>query len=391
MFFLVILGLFLLGDGICWFSLHRILQQAGAPLGWRIALDLFMFFQIAGLSGLVLSRFWEPALALQSLWGKTGLSLILLWHFLVMLPLGVGLAISACLPSPAAAFSPGPGFAGLNRRQFLALLGTGAAPLATFALTGISLYQLRRFSIRRLTVDVPGLPAELEGMTIAHLSDIHVGQLTHGPVLDDMVHAFNELDADLGAVTGDLINYDLDDLPRALEVIQGLRAKQGVFVCEGNHDLLENAAEFERRAREIEGPGHRFLLNESATTQVGGHPVQVLGVRWTGQYDGGIQMQMHALPPLEPGAFPLLLAHHPHAFETAEAMGIPLVLAGHTHGGQLMLTDELGCGPMFFRYWSGLYRRAKGSLVVSNGTGNWFPLRVHAPAEILHLTLRRAA
>jgi len=28
--------------------------------------------------------------------------------------------------------------------------------------------------------------------------------------------------------------------------------------------------------------------------------------------------------------------------------------------------------------------------VVSNGVGNWFPLRINAPAEIVHLTLRTA-
>jgi uncharacterized protein len=43
-----------------------------------------------------------------------------------------------------------------------------------------------------------------------------------------------------------------------------------------------------------------------------------------------------------------------------------------------------------FRYWSGLYRSGASQLVVSNGVGNWFPLRVNAPAEIIHITLRQA-
>jgi uncharacterized protein len=55
-----------------------------------------------------------------------------------------------------------------------------------------------------------------------------------------------------------------------------------------------------------------------------------------------------------------------------------------------MLTDRAGFGPAMFRYWSGLYRKNERALVVSNGVGNWFPLRVRAPAEIIHLTLRRA-
>ena len=69
---------------------------------------------------------------------------------------------------------------------------------------------------------------------------------------------------------------------------------------------------------------------------------------------------------------------------------MPLTLAGHTHGGQLMLTESIGAGPALFKYWSGLYRRESSALVVSNGVGNWFPLRVNAPAEIIHITLHRA-
>jgi hypothetical protein len=85
--------------------------------------------------------------------------------------------------------------------------------------------------------------------------------------------------------------------------------------------------------------------------------------------------------------FPILMAHHPHAFDAAIAEGLPLTLSGHTHGGQIMLTDDIGAGPVLFRYWSGLYRKDGCSLVVSNGVGNWFPLRTHAPAEIMHVTL----
>jgi predicted MPP superfamily phosphohydrolase len=92
-----------------------------------------------------------------------------------------------------------------------------------------------------------------------------------------------------------------------------------------------------------------------------------------------------------PGAFPILLAHHPHAFDAAAVAGIPLTVSGHTHGGQLMLSESVGFGPLMYRYWSGLYRKPAhngASLVVSNGVGNWFPVRLRAPAEIIHLTMR---
>jgi predicted MPP superfamily phosphohydrolase len=92
----------------------------------------------------------------------------------------------------------------------------------------------------------------------------------------------------------------------------------------------------------------------------------------------------------DPDAFPILLAHHPHGFDAAVKANIPLTLSGHTHGGQLMLDNQVGVGPALFRYWSGVYRREQSQLVVSNGVGNMFPIRVNAPAEIVHLTLRCA-
>jgi len=88
-------------------------------------------------------------------------------------------------------------------------------------------------------------------------------------------------------------------------------------------------------------------------------------------------------------AFPILMAHHPHAFDAAAAEGIPLILSGHTHGGQLMWNERQGFGPALYRYWSGLYEQGTSRMIVSNGVGNWFPLRVNAPAEIVRITLRR--
>ena len=78
----------------------------------------------------------------------------------------------------------------------------------------------------------------------------------------------------------------------------------------------------------------------------------------------------------------------------AAAAGVPLTLTGHTHGGQLMLPGGVGPGPVMYRYWSGVYEKpgSAGSpaavTVVSNGSGNWFPLRTFAPAEVVCLVLR---
>src|SRR5207302_7240566 len=137
-----------------------------------------------------------------------------------------------------------------------------------------------------------------------------------------------------------------------------------------------------------------LLVNESRALRIRGRPVQLLGLPWERDEARIVNSVRQLARQIVPGAFPILLAHHPHAFDAAAAAGIPLTVAGHTHGGQLMLSDGVGFGPLLYRYWSGLYRkpeRGGASLVVSNGVGNWFPLRTGAPAEIIQLTLRAVA
>jgi len=292
--------------------------------------------------------------------------------------------------APAAPVPAGPGS---TRREFLGLAAAALPPLFTFSLTGVARAQLSHFRVRRFTLALPGLPRDLEGMSIAQVSDIHVGPFTSDRLLRSMVDAVNELRADLVLLTGDLINRELSDLSGALDLARAMPGRFGQCLIEGNHDLFEDAREFDARAR---ASGIPFLRDESIVLTVRGQPVQLLGVRWSEgtpaqPREAAIAQSVRSVLPLrQAGAFPILLAHHPHAFDAAAAAGLPLTLSGHTHGGQLMLNDHEGAGPLLFRYWSGRYVRGSSQLIVSNGVGNWFPLRVNAPAEIVYLTLRRA-
>ena len=264
-------------------------------------------------------------------------------------------------------------------------------PVFTFSLTGIAMAQLNDVRIRRFVLAIADLPKELDGMTIAQVSDMHVGRFTKGEVLQKTVWMVNEMRADLVLLTGDLINDALADLDTGLELARAMEARFGLAIIEGNHDLIENPREFETR---VKASGIPFLLDESTIIDVRGFRVQLLGLSWTRVHgegrDAAIASSVRKLREQRaPDAFPILLAHHPHAFDAAADAELPLTLSGHTHGGQLMLNEQLGFGPALFRYWSGLYTRGRSKLIVSNGVGNWFPLRVNAPAEIVHLTLRR--
>jgi predicted MPP superfamily phosphohydrolase len=264
---------------------------------------------------------------------------------------------------------------------------TATPALLTGAGVAYSGTQLRDFRIRSIGVALPGLPPELDGLRIALVSDLHVGTFTSGQTVRRVVEATSRLDADLILLPGDLINNALADLSDALDAVANMQSHHGAYLCVGNHDLIEDGAEFVRRVKARAS----LLVNESQVVPIRGQHVQLLGLSWNRDEARIASSVRHLAGQIAPGAFPILLAHHPHAFDAAAAAGIPLTVSGHTHGGQLMLGEAVGFGPLLYRYWSGLYRNPVhngASLVVSNGVGNWFPLRIGAPAEIIDLTLR---
>jgi len=297
---------------------------------------------------------------------------------------------SVTAESEAAEIAPvtGPAIVYPSRRQIL----TAAATFAPQALLGgtllLSASQHGKFRIRRMQLAIPQLPKALDGVTIAHVSDTHVGRFVGPRELDAIVTATAELRPDLIAFTGDLIDFNLADLPPALSAMRQLAKVAPMALCVGNHDLFENASHFKSRVRRAE---LNLLVDESMPIDIRGHRIDLLGLDWgtpASVRADGIQGHMeNLLTRRTTGGFPILLAHHPHAFDPARAAGIPLTLSGHTHGGQIMLTPNYGFGRIY-RYWSGLYEKGNSKLVVSNGVGNWFPLRINAPAEIIHLTLR---
>jgi predicted MPP superfamily phosphohydrolase len=389
-FIFTIIGLMVSLDILWWIVLARATNHAG-----RIVLSIFMVAMLLGLVAIIAARMsragWDRMIP------KFAVSAIFIWHFIGLGLLAlIGVALIPILLGQKIISRRAPAkieraeTSAWSRRDFLRFTGAMLPPLFTFSLTGIAMAQLNKVRVRRFVLPIVDLRAELEGMTIAQVSDVHVGRFTKGEVLEKTVRLVNEMQADLVLLTGDLINDALADLDTGLELARRMEARFGLAIIEGNHDLIENPREFETRVR---ASGIPFLLDESMIVDVRGVSVQLLGLSWTRVYGEGRDAAIGTavrklLEQREADAFPILMAHHPHAFDAAVDAQLPLTLSGHTHGGQLMLNEQLGFGPAMFRYWSGLYRKDRSQLIVSNGVGNWFPLRANAPAEIVHLTLR---
>jgi len=394
-FVLALIGTMFALDIFWWAISARIAKATFA----RIGVTIFALAQLAGLIWLLTQRFAHAES--MALFSKFAMATVFIWH-MIFLPLLLLLAIALSPILAMAALiriarrlrnsNPASVDANvaLSRRQFLGVALAAAPPLFNLSFATIAMRQLDQFRVRRFVLPIVGLPSDLHGLTITQISDMHVGRFTSGRVLREVVRVVNELRTDLVLLTGDLINDAIADLDHGLDLVRSMQASHGVYLIEGNHDLIENGPEFERRMKDS---GIPFLLDESVVITVRGTALQLLGLSWTRARENRDVAIAAAVRQLlnqrQPESFPILLAHHPHAFDAAAAASVPLTLAGHTHGGQLMLNEQYGFGPALFRYWSGLYTKGASKLIVSNGVGNWFPLRVRAPAELLHLTLRR--
>jgi len=395
-FVLALIGTMFALDIFWWAISARIAKATFA----RIGVTIFALAQLAGLIWLLTQRFAHAES--MALFSKFAMATVFIWH-MIFLPLLLLLAIALSPILAMAALiriarrlrnsNPASVDANvaLSRRQFLGVALAAAPPLFNLSFATIAMRQLDQFRVRRFVLPIVGLPSDLHGLTITQISDMHVGRFTSGRVLREVVRVVNELRTDLVLLTGDLINDAIADLDHGLDLVRSMQASHGVYLIEGNHDLIENGPEFERRMKDS---GIPFLLDESVVITVRGTALQLLGLSWTRARENRDVAIAAAVRQLlnqrQPESFPILLAHHPHAFDAAAAASVPLTLAGHTHGGQLMLNEQCGFGPALFRYWSGLYTKGASKLIVSNGVGNWFPLRVRAPAELLHLTLLRA-
>ncbi len=215
-------------------------------------------------------------------------------------------------------------------------------------------------------------------------------------MLPRLVDAVNRLDSDILVVTGDIVDISNDILPPALEAISAMKHRYEAFACVGNHDEFDDRRAFIRETRK----SLPLLIDERRVLNIGGERLTIAGVDWArldqtanlrrGHHEH-VKAMLAGYDATREGPM-IALAHHPHAWDSLALERVPLVLSGHTHGGQIMFNPpdarpDSGAGAVLFRYVRGFYQKPSSTLFVNRGVGNWFPLRINAPAEIVQLRL----
>lgn len=246
-----------------------------------------------------------------------------------------------------------------------------------------------RTHVREL--DVPGLPAELDGLRIGHLSDFHLGApLSRGNAASERAAAWvAERSPDLVCITGDLVSH-----PRGERRLRRIVEQLGrPVVVLGNHDVAVTRDPFSRAA-ELDDLAEALLLRDEAMElELRGVRVQLVGV------DAESYPRGEAAPwALADHRVPLriLLCHFPGIARRLPAGVFHLVLAGHLHAGQICVPvpgrARVTLAHPRARYVAGAYPAAGGVMHVSPGTGTTFvPFRLFARPEATELVLRRPA
>lgn len=258
--------------------------------------------------------------------------------------------------------------------------------------------------IERHQIAHPDLPEALDGLTVLHLSDLHVRRHTpRAQRYQELLHAIEHVECDIVALTGDYMDAPGQE-HAAIESLRELtgraRARSAVVAVYGNHDTPRL-----RALAPAALPGVMFLDNQRSEIQVRGTTQEVLGLSYPedvllgmkgrgGRAEGrGGDASKPRSSALSPRPF-LTLAHHPTCLIACAAVGLPIVLAGHTHAGQIRVSAKLAphtSSDVPSHLATGLLRLGNTVMAISRGVGDGVVegLRLNCPRQVGVYTLRR--
>lgn len=369
-----------------WLGMHvhvgwSVLRHTDKRRLWWVVGAMVTSIGIAPLTFLMLPRSGEAIPDLIQIVGYTVMGVFsVVWAFLLvkdvvwLIARGVSLVVDTPLSDP-------------SRRDFFGRVVNGVTLGAAGVVSAAGVVGAQQAAeVVRTTVVVPGLDPRLEGFTIAQVSDIHVGPTVRRELVEDIVDAVNALNADLVAVTGDLVDGSVERLAEHVEPLRRLRGRHGVFFCTGNHEYYSGVHPWLEKVREL---GMVTLVEEHVVIEHEGANVVVAGVS---DYAAKRMEPTHISDPTAafagaPEGFRLLLAHQPRSYIAALSAGAQLMLSGHTHAGQYFpFTWVVRMAQPFVE---GLTDHEGMWVYVNRGTTWWGPpMRLGAPQEISLLELR---
>jgi uncharacterized protein len=240
--------------------------------------------------------------------------------------------------------------------------------------------------LEELRCPLPGLPSELDGLRIAHLSDFHLGVPSRGlAAVERAVDWVEQRQPDLTLISGDLLSRRSGER-KLRELLARLPRCYAVL---GNHDYASTRDPFSQPAQVDDLTPATLLSDEERTIELRGCRVQVVGIDPRAFRRRAPRPEQLADPDAD---LRILLCHYPDVIDRLAPGVFDLVLSGHLHAGQICMPwpgGRLRLAHIRWNYIRGLYRRPAGTLHLSAGLGTTFvPFRFLARPEATELVLQ---
>jgi uncharacterized protein len=245
--------------------------------------------------------------------------------------------------------------------------------------------EIFQVEIAERTLALERLPARLEGLSIAHLSDMHMSGRISIDFFHEMVDRTNALAPDLVAITGDIVDA-AECLDWIVPTLSRLNAPLGVYGIVGNHDVWVDVPSLLMKMAEA---GIVNMGGRSKRLEIAGESVLLTGneLPWIVPEHDAHEEERAASADC---SLRVLLSHAPDQINWARRRNYDLMLAGHTHGGQIRF-PIVGAilAPSIYgtKYASGLYYKAPTLMHVSRGVSGLFPVRYNCRPEITLIKL----
>ena len=381
---------------------------------WRVGLHAGLIAAVVAVFVALLDPLLGHAVSRSGL-GKDLVTLTRLWVIASVFALIAVESVGAIewIANAAARLRSGPGATALqfdsSRRTFFRYAATLAGSVPFLAATyGFASTRLR-YTIHRVDVPIANLPKGLDGLRIAQLSDIHIGDYMTPDEIARAVEMANDLQPDISVVTGDFVSTMGDPLDACITELSRLRAPLGVWGCNGNHEIYAGVED--EADRLFHQKGMRLLRARNAIVEHNGAAFNLIGVDYqrdhmvSGERPGPMLAEIEHL--IRRDMPNILLSHNPNSFHRAAELGIELSLAGHTHGGQVrfeIVDHSVNPARLITPFVAGLYHlpmanghapatpvngSQRAALYVNRGLGTiGFPVRLGVPPEITLVTLR---
>ncbi len=291
-------------------------------------------------------------------------------------------------------FPPLPDSVSQERRDLLRNLGRAGVGVP-FAVSLSGVETSYDFEVNEHEIELASWPRELDGLRIAHLSDIHVGGSMDEHKLRRVVDLTNAARPDIVLHTGDFLTHRIPGFDEPLyPALAKIEAQHGQLACFGNHDFDDP----QRLVRRLNEAGVQVLRNRLIQLEVLGQPIEIGGVDFTSFGPDRERLYAAAMRhwPKRSTLPRVLLCHDPTAFSILPAHCADLVLSGHTHGGHIgiQLDKDTALTVVGIAGFpdQGIYLRDDMKMFVTRCVGFYgYPIRLGIRPEIALLTLRSPA